>query len=464
MLITREDIQRIGDEETLLHLLEEKLNLNIPEGATLAQIALPLPLPFLGLDDSIAKQIIDCQDFSGLPKDSLGKQRPFLIRFKRELGYSEILREVAEGLFRRDINPAEIFFICADEDFQPFAFAYFDETGVEDWHTELLTIFAWTQDNTNIHTSSEHELLASFFGEESTDEFENHLEDKTEINQFNVIESSSDYDLMAKVKNIGIPLIKLENICNGITTGYDRAFVIDEPTREQFLTKNPDNIKIIKRSPIINRKWRCDARYLICIPSSKTTQWPWSDARSESEAKRIFEEAYPAIYAHLDRYTDRLKKRSKSNRGKYYWEFIASNLYSMSERPKIIYPLYPTSMQAVYDSLEGIPTSSFYVIPTTDLSLLAILNSNCFQWYAKIDYSKPISNQLALTKGNMQNAPIAPRTTEQKTELSDWVEQVLADPTSNDVLAIEQEIDQLVYKLYELTPAEIALIEEETDP
>ena len=131
----------------------------------------------------------------------------------------------------------------------------------------------------------------------------------------------------------------------------------------------------------------------------------------------------------------------------------------MPKRPKIIYPLYPTSMQAVYDTLEGIPTSSFYIIPTTDLSLLAILNSDCFQWYAKINYSKRIGNQLALTKKNMQNFPIAPRAEEQKAELSDLVQQILNNPDSPEVPNLEKEIDELVYKLYELTAAEIALIE-----
>ena len=32
MLITRDDIQHIGDEDTLLHFLQERLNLVIPEG------------------------------------------------------------------------------------------------------------------------------------------------------------------------------------------------------------------------------------------------------------------------------------------------------------------------------------------------------------------------------------------------------------------------------------------------
>jgi hypothetical protein len=36
------------------------------------------------------------------------------------------------------------------------------------------------------------------------------------------------------------------------------------------------------------------------------------------------------------------------------------------------------------------------------------------------------------------------------------------NPNNLEVHNIEREIDQLVYELYELTPAEIALIEEET--
>ena len=81
MLITREDIQRVGDEETLLHFLEEKLNLPIPEGATLAQIALRLPPSFFGLDESISEQIIDCRDFSGFPEDDLGSGDLFSFDF-----------------------------------------------------------------------------------------------------------------------------------------------------------------------------------------------------------------------------------------------------------------------------------------------------------------------------------------------------------------------------------------------
>ena len=55
----------------------------------------------------------------------------------------------------------------------------------------------------------------------------------------------------------------------------------------------------------------------------------------------------------------------------------------------------------------------------------------------------------------MEKVPIANRTDVQKATLSRLVEQILADPQSDGVCEIEREIDELVYKLYGLTDAEI---------
>ena len=58
----------------------------------------------------------------------------------------------------------------------------------------------------------------------------------------------------------------------------------------------------------------------------------------------------------------------------------------------------------------------------------------------------------------MKKVPIADMTSEQKMALSRLVKQILADPQSDGVRDIEQEIDELVYKLYSLTDAEKTLI------
>ena len=485
--ITQDNIRDVNDSTSLMHFLGEKLNLPIPGETTLEQLALPLPLPFLGLDGAPAEQIIDCQDFRGLSQDVLGERRPFLIRFRRELLYPEILREVAESLHQKSTNPADLFFICANEHFQPFAFAYFNNSTAEDWHTAALNILAWTQGNTHIHTSYEHRLSVNFFPDESSVELDGSGEDNTEIenedgpteenvrpdelkkdretsssedhsgaSQDYVSKSISPENLLTKLKNTGAFLSQYVNIYSGILTGHNAAFVIDESQRQKLIDENTTSSELIKPLLVLGQKWKTDLTYLIWIPSSQNRPWPWSNASNEVAAKRIFEESYPAISEHLDLYEDKLRPRS--HQGKFYWEFAPSNLYSMSKFPKIVYPRTGASMRAAYDTSGAFPLFPGHFIPTEDLSLLAILNSSLFDWYVQTFRASESKNGSDFKKAFMENVPIAARTQTQKSNLSHRVQQILAAPDSLAVHDFGKEIDELVYELYGLTEAEIALI------
>ena len=468
MLITRDDIQCVGDEETLLHFLEEKLDLPIPEKATLAQIALPLPLPFLGLDRSISEHIIDCQDFRGFSQDTLGDRRPFLIRFRRESDFSDVLRKVAKGLSQQDINPDKIFFICGDEYFKPFAFAYFGDSDTEDWYAEVLNILTWTQGNTRINTSFEHDLSAILSAEKSSKKSNDNPETENGFSN-NRGESNLSENLLIKLQNIGTPLgvlIRPGDIHTGITPGYMRAFEIDEFTCKQLRSDDPKSDELIK--PFLKpRKWMGESAHVICIPSSKNKsrknkRWPWT-GRNESEAERIFETTYPAISDHMKYHKEGLKKRiCFDDSALFYWEFPVYGFYADLKRPKIFYSPAASSMHASYDTTEKLLFSAAF-FPAEDLSLLAILNSKLFAWYAHQECWEPKPKKLGLNKSKMKKAPIAQRTDELKAVLSNLVQQILDTPDSLKVPDIEQEIDALVYDLYELTTAEIALIEEETN-
>ena len=462
MLITREDIQRIGDEDTLMHFLQEKLNLPIPESVPLAQIAIPLPLAFLGLEESIAEHIIDCQEFRGLLKDGLDVREPFLIRFRREEKYPEILRYIAEGLSQKNINPAEIFFICTDENFQPFALAHFNDSGTKDWNAEVLNISIWIQGNTRINTAPEHDLSTFFSSEEEPLTKPDDPPETKKTSPDYEGKSNSSADLLIKLQNIGTPLDRYGDIHTGINLGYKEAFVIDEYTREQLIDDDPNSTDLIEQFPDKPEKWRWELRNAIYIPNSKNKRWNWSGKRDRLEAARIFETTYPAISAHMNHYRDRLEK--SANPVEFYWEFPSRNILRELERPKIIYRTNAISMQAAYDESHRFLLSSTHFIPTEDRSMLAILNSRLFDWYARRKYKSSKYKPLSFAKQNMVKAPIAPQTESQKAELSDLVQQILDDPNSLEVPDIEQKIDELVYKLYELTEAEITLIEEESNP
>ena len=444
MLITREDIQRIGDEETLLHFLEEKLNLPIPEGLTLEDITIKFTKFTLGLSGMVANQVLDCQELSVSPGESSGI---ILIRFNSESGYAETLRAVAEGLDGLGPNPANLRFICMNEYFRPFAFAYFSNFESKDWQAAVLNILAWTQDNTHIHIGAEHKLPTDFFPNMSTSQ---------------PVVSTSPGSLLAKLGNIGVPLGKDEDIYRGISLGHKKAFVIDQATYEQLLAKDPKVANIMESFPDKSEKWRWKPRNVIYIPSSKNKRWPWSGITNELGAERVFKKTYPAISMHMNHHKNRLKEAKIQV--EFYWEFPSRRIYDKLKQPKIIFHANDTSMRAAYDSSCKFLYAATLFIPTADLSLLAILNSKLFNWFAHKEFSNPRNKQLSFTKKNMVKAPIAPRTGKQKAELSNLVQQILDAPDNPKVPDIERKIDELVYELYELTDAEIALIEEETNP
>ena len=493
MLITRDDIQRIGDEDTLLHFLGEKLNLPIQEEATLEQIALPLPLPFLGLDEPIVGQIKDFRDLSGNPKNALGKRRPFLIQFKSRQSYADILRDVAKNLNQKYADPADIFFICVAQNFQPFAFAYFNNSPTGDWHTASLNILAWTQENTYIHTSSEHDLPIGFFPDKSLVEDDAPKDNQEDNQEFEVeddyseksvisgvsedsrkpasLESqdkappnyiakqTSSEDLLAKLEKTGTRLVEYWNIHQGISTGCDTAFLINESKSQQLIREDAQSSVLIKSRLRPVQKWEGVSDSLICIPNSRDKSWAWSTSESESEADEIFAENYPAIRKHLKGYGNLLHK--PKYKGKFYWEWPSSKLYSGLKQPKIVYPYNGNSMQACYDCSESVVLSPAFFIPTEDLSLLAILNSELFNWYTQVKYEEKINSVIEFKQDRIGIFPVAMEREDQKAEISLLVEQILGEPNSPEVPDIETEIDEWIYNLYDLTTTEIALIKGE---
>ncbi len=252
----------------------------------------------------------------------------------------------------------------------------------------------------------------------------------------------------------------------GIVTGCNDAFIINADTREWLIDEDGGSDELIK--PLFRGRdisqWKTDSTdfYIIAIASSANKEWPWSDASDEWEAEQIFSEYYPVIFEHLNSYRERLIQRD--DQGKFYWELRSCSYYAEFDEPKIVYPDISPSMRACYDTTKALCLQTAYILPTHDFSLLAILNSRLFDWYAKYKFQSlndPWSGGgLRFIAQYMRAVPIADKTSEQQTELSRLVEQILENPNSNEVPGLEKEIDALVYQLYELSETEIALIEQ----
>ena len=274
--------------------------------------------------------------------------------------------------------------------------------------------------------------------------------------------------LLRKLENIGIPLGEYvnEDFYMGVKTGCNDAFIIDESVRQQLIAEDAKSDELIK--PVLRgrklSRWKTASvkEHLIAIASSANKEWPWSNARSDSDAERIFERAYPAIYQHLNGYQNRLIARD--DQGRFYWELRSCAYYAEFAKPKIVYTQTAKFLYACYDTEKSYGLNNVYFIPTDALSILAILNSQLFDWYARHKFynlNDPWKGgRLQFFAQYMEKVPIADQTAAQKAELTSLVKQILADPESDGVRDIESQIDALVYQLYGLTDAEIELIKQ----
>ncbi len=272
--------------------------------------------------------------------------------------------------------------------------------------------------------------------------------------------------LMEKLRSAGTPLGEYVKgrFYRGILTGLNEAFVIDEATRQRLIDEDPKSGELIKpwlRGRDIKR-WKAEwaGLHIIVIPSSANKEWPWYSCKTEKEARKRFKETYSAVHGHLSQWEDKLRKRD--DQGQHWWELRSCIYYEEFEKPKIIYPNITKTNVFTFDTSGWFTNQKCFIIPTTDLFLLSILNSATGLFWFK--------NALPLLRGGffepsaifMKDFPIPPVTDAKKASIITFVNQILISPDSHDLPHLEAEIDRLVYDLYNLTPVEIQIIEAKT--
>ena len=287
--------------------------------------------------------------------------------------------------------------------------------------------------------------------------------------------SSAELTLKSKIEDIGKPLIDLKiNINYGIKTGYNEAFVIDESKREELIVRDPNSAEIIK--PLL--RGRDLQRY--------QPQWAslWLIVVKFGSYKTL-PKKFPAVYEHLMQYEERLKARgqcqySRSGRsntetdypGQHHWLELDNNpkdkYLEMFSKEKIVWQEMAAKGTFLIDR------NKFYSLDTTRILtgkhltyLLGILNSRLFLFAFKNYYAGGHlgSKGVRFKSEFMKSFPVPPITDANQhlaTQMEELVEKIItakhADQNA-DTSNFENEIDKLVYVLYDLTPDEIAIAE-----
>ncbi|EHO4167800.1 Eco57I restriction-modification methylase domain-containing protein [Campylobacter coli] len=291
----------------------------------------------------------------------------------------------------------------------------------------------------------------------------------------------STNSLKAKIERIGTPLKEWQglNINYGIKTGYNEAFIINTEKRNEILENCKDEAEKERTAKLIRKmlRGRDIKRYSYEWAGLWVIFIPWHFPNVEKpktmlENEQDLKEQYPSLYKHLLSHKERLSKRNKEETGiRYEWYCLqrwGANYYQEFEKEKIIYPETTQNAYFVYDNKGFFIEKTAFILICENLKYLqGLLSSNLVTYYYKnfskgcklgikgYQYNKHALEYLPIPKINSKNQKIADELVNSVDEILKAKEQ---DKNAN-TQELENKINSLVYKLYNLTEDEIKIIE-----
>jgi len=286
------------------------------------------------------------------------------------------------------------------------------------------------------------------------------------------LERPDVFALLQKLKSKGTPLSEYvdERFYYGIKTGLNDAFVVNQVTRDRLIkedAKSEDVLKPFLRGRDLKR-WKATwaGYYLIKIESSQNKKHPWSDLKGK-EAEDIFHKTYPAIYRWFQALKTQTDKNGKSlwdrlltraDQGKFYWELRACAYWEEFNQDQIGWGNLATKPQFSTIEPRFISCAPAVVAITREKWIPCILNSTTCEYLISMAGAERQNGFYEFKPMYVGPLPIPKVNKEDKKELSVLMQKA-QESEGNELAMIEGKINKIVYRLYELTREEIALIE-----
>ncbi len=287
--------------------------------------------------------------------------------------------------------------------------------------------------------------------------------------------------LKAKIERIGTPLKEWQglNIYRGILTGYNEAFIISTEKRNEILENCKDEAEKERTAKLIRKmlRGRDIKRYSYEWAGLWIIFIPWHFPNVEKpktmlENEQDLKEQYPSLYKHLLSHKERLSKRNKEETGiRYEWYCLqrwGANYYQEFEKEKLGWQRITQEPSFILERECILLDSMAFMVANSKNELkylLGFLNSSLIFYYFKnighlySDKGFLLSNQYVekfpIPKINSKNQKIADELVNSVDEILKAKEQ---DKNAN-TQELENKINSLVYKLYNLTEDEIKIIE-----
>jgi hypothetical protein len=270
-----------------------------------------------------------------------------------------------------------------------------------------------------------------------------------------VISSGIEQQIKAKIEAIGKPLKDWDiNINYGIKTGFNEAFIIDTDTKGRLCLEDASSIDIIK--PIL--RGRDIKRY--------SADWADLWIIATFPALHLNIDNYPAVRDYLKSFGKRLEQSGETGCRKKTankWFEVQDNIAYWQEfqGEKIIYSNMTSLLPFCYDQDGFFANQKCFILTGESLKyLVCFLNSKLFKFAFKNKFPELMGNTYELSKIFFDKIPIPKISLEQQQPFIELVDKILADKKAgHNTATLERDCDRLVYKLYDLSDADIAIIE-----
>lgn len=306
-------------------------------------------------------------------------------------------------------------------------------------------------------------------------------QEKLSKESFIFINQNED-SIKEKIERIGKPLKEWDiNINRGITTGLNDAFIIDKETKDKLLEEDYKNSEIIK--PLLRgkdiEKYNINYADFYLINSHN----------GKAGKGAIDIENYPQIKKWLERFEPKLSKRA--DKGKTPFNLRNCAYLKEFEKEKIVWQRVTKENTFALAEKDTFILDSMAFLSNIEKEkkyLLGILNSKLIYFYLNQYTHKYGNNGFLLSNQYVEKLPIKPYNNEIELEnkvdlilennkkLSSYKEllgrakknkkydeiidlEKLVEKTQDEIKKLDYEINQMVYKIYELTVDEIKIIE-----
>ncbi|WKZ69976.1 MAG: TaqI-like C-terminal specificity domain-containing protein [Melioribacteraceae bacterium] len=266
-----------------------------------------------------------------------------------------------------------------------------------------------------------------------------------------------EFNINNKITAIGKPLGEFGiNFFRGITSGLNDAFYVGESIKKELIKKDSKNKNIIR--PLLRgkdiKRYNYTYQNIYLINTHNGVR--------EFNIPRInVIKDYPSVYDYLKQFKKELEVRQ--DQGAHWTNLRNCAFLNEFEKEKIVWLEISDKANFAYDSQGMYLTNSAYFLTGKNLKyILAILNSKLSDYHFFQITAKIAGGRKRYTKQYVGQIRIPEISENDQKPFTNLVDKILATKKQNpqaNTKHIEDHIDIMVYKLYNLTYEEVEIID-----